>query len=401
MPPERDEVRAGQGEPCSEQRATNVHACAACLARSALLGMLSVRIEYAARDPSRLLDLLQLPDEQLIDAIGGRRRQDLSDRREALLAGQLSSSSDSSLCRHAPMYRRIFGDRLAVAGALHVVGDLRHLRRIDGEPVVAIVGTTKASDYGMEMAASLARGLAICDVRVLSSFTAGIGAAAHLGVLEADAAALAVMPGGIDRPPACLARLLRRLTANGAAISELPRDFRPRRWSARACERVLAALADLVVVIEADVHELGMLTASLAASRGVAVAAMPGRITSPAARGPHALLRGGARLLTSVQDALDLLHRMSVPRPTDPRLQLTPQAMSLLQRIGAGQDTLQSICLGPHREAMLTALGELRCKGLLARGDGGRYLPKVSLDMGLQRSIPQQPGEKQSTANAA
>jgi DNA processing protein len=370
--------------------------------------MLSARIEHATRDPSRLLDLLQLTDEELIAAIGGRRKQELIDRRLTLLAEQRQSASAATLCSHSPLHQRVFGDRLALRGALHILGDPRRLRRLRDDPVVAILGTTRASDYGMEMAAWLARRLSRCGVTVISSFTAGIGAAVHLGVLEAGAAPLAVMPCGVDAQPARLARLHRRLVAGGAAISELPEGFRSRRWSGRACERILAALANLVVVIEADIEETGMLAASLAAGNGIAVAAMPGRITSPAARGPHALLRKGATLLASVEDALGLLHRVCVADGItvrkDDRIGLTRQAVSLLEDIGAKEDTLQSICDGPQREQRLIALSELRCKGLLSRGDGGRYLPRVSLDIGrsdaasAQRGDAQaQPGEKQGT----
>src|SRR5205807_5807381 len=113
--------------------------------------------------------------------------------------------------------------------ALHLHGGLRRLRRILCAPIVAIVGATQASDYGMEMAAALARGLASSGVGVASGFAPGISAAVHLGVLEAGAAPLAVMAGGIDVcKPACLRRLHRRIRDCGSAISELPAGFRPR-----------------------------------------------------------------------------------------------------------------------------------------------------------------------------
>lgn len=391
--PSSDRPTAGQEGPGGGQLPAGTFACAACLARSKLLGVLSVHIERASREPSRLLDLLALPDRELIAAIGGRRRQELADRHRALLAETQESTSARSaetrsartcaVCVHSPSHRQLFGDRLPLTGALQIFGALEHLERAQAGQVVAIVGTSKASDYGMEMAAGLARGLAASGVSVISSFTAGVGAAAHLGVLEAGAPPLAAMPGGAELPqPVGLTGLLRRVAANGAAISELPPGFPQRRWSERACERIVAALADLVVVIEADLGETGMLAASLAADSGVPVAAMPGRITSPASRGPHALLRDGAKLLLRVEDALELLHHTGLARPKNHRLGLTPEAISLLERVGVGEDTLQGICLGPTRQETLAALGELRCRGLLARGDGGRYLPRVSLDLG-------------------
>ncbi len=436
----------------SPERQDERHACSDCLARSSLIALLSARIEHAASDPSRLLDLLCLDEQQLIAAIGGRKRKELQQRHEAnraaferaqkaapILPGVAAPSAHSpgavapafeetTFCRHDPLHRRLFG-RLRFSersgaeealgsrrhapllpAALHLQGGFDRLQRLLETPLVAILGAARASDYGMEMAAALARGLAASGVGVASRFAGGVCAAAHLGVLEAGARPLVVMAGGIDvRKPASLGRLHRRIVDDGVAISELPRGFAPRRWSERASERILAALASLVIVVEADTDDIGMIAADLARTRGARVAALPGRVTSPRARGPHALMREGAALVACPQDALDLLYgvgetdaaggagmsetagetgrastgnatRGTDGTATDLGSRLTRQQLALLERIGAGEDTLAHISQGPEREASMLALGELRRKGLLAHGDGGRYLPRVSLD---------------------
>lgn len=376
MSPERPR-NDGHGRPADEPRA-----CVECLARSALLQMLSARIEHAGSTPSRLLELLRLQDEQLICAIGGRKRQELKERHMALLAEPQPPIAVPTLCHHGRLHTRLFADRLDQPAALYVDGDLQRLRQALDAPIVAIVGSSQASDYGMEMAAALSRSLATSGVSVVAGFAPGIPAACHLGVLEAGAAPLAVMPGGVDVcVPIRLRGLHTRVIAGGTAISELPRGFRPRRWSARYCERMLAALARLVILVEGERDGAGMLAARLAGAHGARIGAVPGRITSPGSRGPHSLLReGAAALIASAKDALDLLYGVDAPALKDRCENLSPQQRAVLERVGSGEDTLAELCMNGEDEDTLVALSELRCNRLLARGDGGRYLPRVSLD---------------------
>lgn len=376
MPPER---QRGDGH---RRAAKEPRACAECLAYSALLEMLSARIEHAGSSPSRLLELLRLQDEQLILAIGGRKREELQERRVALLAEPQPSIAVQTLCRHRPLHRRLFGDRLDRPAALYVGGDLQRLARAFDAPIVAIVGSSQASDYGMEMTAALSRSLAASGVGVAAGFAPGIPSACHLGVLEAGGVPLVVMPGGVDVcVPIRLRGLHKRVTASGAAISELPPGFRPRRWSARYSERLLAALARLVIFVEGERDGAGMLAVRLAGAHGARIGAVPGRITSPGSRGPHSLLReGAAAVIASAKDALDLLYGIDAPALVDRGENLSPQQRAVLERVGSGEDTLAELCMNGDDEGTLLALSELRCNGLLSRGDGGRYLPRVSLD---------------------
>src|SRR6185312_11165401 len=118
-----------------------------------------------------------------------------------------------------------------------------------------------------------------------------------------------------------------------------------------------------------------------AAVLGRPVAAVPGRITSRGARGPHALLAEGARLVTCAGDVLDLIgdaERVGGPSAvrTSRRLAgLDPVLRDVLERVGAGEDTPGRLLGGPaDADELLRALGELELMGLLVRGDGGRYV---------------------------
>jgi len=371
-----------------------IRACADCLRRSWLLAMLSARLSYHARDPGRLLALLALADEELIQAIGGRRRRELRERHARFESADLRWSADvEAICRHHPGYPR----GLAVAGdraprMLYVTGAARRLVELGAQPTVAIAGTRRATDYGMEMARSLARGLAASGVTVAGALADGISVAALQGALEADGRTLAVLDGGLD--VACRARhraLCHRLLKTDCVVTELPCGCGPRNWCQTASERSVVGLAQLTIVVEADVDPGDLLGARVAKALGRTVAAVPGRVTSPVSRGTHALLMRGAPLVRGPGDVLELMYRGDVTRSvTDmprrrrpgPALvsELEPRLRETLEQVGAGRDTPTKLTAG-HTDAgeTLLALGELELMGLLTRGDGGRYVPRESL----------------------
>jgi DNA processing protein len=353
--------------------------CGACLARSELLALLSARIEHAAIDSERLLALLCLQDEQLIEAVGGRRREEFHRRREEMPTKAVPAGV-IALCRHHPLYQRLFRNPhgpIPAPSLLHASGKLDQLSQALQRPIVALVGAAPASDYGLEMACALARSLTRSGLGVISLFGDGVPAAAHLGVLEAAGTPLSLTASGLDIcKPQRLRALRSSLLGSGIMLSELPCGFRGRRWSERAGERIIALIASLVIVIESDLGA-GMLAAELASTRGIPVGALPGRVTSPHSRGPHRLLKQGATLIASAQDALDLLYGVGNLCAEQPLAHLSSPSLELLERIGSGAKAPQ--CPLAAR-ASLTMLSELRSAGLLARGDDGRYLPRVSLD---------------------
>jgi DNA processing protein len=360
--------------------------CANCLRRSWLLASLSGALDYWARDRDRLLELLALEDERLLLAVAGRRRAELRARYERFEAEELRRGRTAeAVCRHDPLYpRALSGD--AAAHMLNVAGDARRLHALVGEPVVAIVGSTKASDYGMEMARSFGRGLAAAGVTVTSGLADGIAVAAHAGALEANGRTVAVMGGGLD--VSCPARrrpLFDRIRRSGCAVSELPYDCAGRRWGPIAGERIVAGLATLTIVVEAEETSRDLAAARLANALGRSVAALPGRVNSPLSRGTHALLMGGAHLLRETQDALELLYalgasRAAVETASASHARLEPRLRATLERVGAGRDTPDRLTGdGTDVDAVLLALSELELMGLLARGDGGRYVPRSPL----------------------
>jgi DNA processing protein len=367
--------------------------CPACARRTWLLGKLGVRLDFKARDLARFWSVLELADLELIEAIGGRRRADLRAAYAAWEPEPARGSTQSKdeehaerICRHNPAYPGSLREDPLAPHALSVRGGTKRLANMLDERVVAIVGTRRASDYGMETARELARGLAACGLVVASGFAEGIPIAGHAGALEAHGATLTVMAGGVERcSPAGCAPLYRRMLESGCSISESHCAQRARNWWQPARARILALLAELVIVVEAGEQPWEQACAQVAWSRGRHVAAVPGRVSSSASRGTNALLMNGARLVRGPQDALDVLYgvgmREAGKSASPPALE--PHLARVLERVGRGEDTMAKlIARDAESDEIALALVELELRGMLLRGDGGRYLPSARAHTG-------------------
>ncbi len=360
-------------------------ACERCLRRSWLLAELSGPLEYCSRDRGRLIELLALPDEQLLAAIGGRRRHALAERYERFDPQDVGRMDGvEAVCRHDPRYPQTLIGAQAPQ-MLNVAGGADRLAHICAAPVVALLGSSRASDYGMEMARSLGRGLAVSGVTVTSSLADGIAVAAHAGALEAGGRPLAVMGGGLAVScPARRRSLFERIAKSGCLLAELPCGCPGRLWGARAGERIVAGVAGLTVVVEAEEGPRDLAGAQLARELGRPVAALPGRVTSHLSRGSHALLMAGAKLVRGPEDVLELLYGNGAPAASGPvrfaGAQLSPRLRAVLERVGTGSDRPEKLAgAGPDSEAVLMALSELELLGFITRGDGGRYVLRQAL----------------------
>src|SRR5947207_3064803 len=203
---------------------------------------------------------------------------------------------------------------------LFSVGDLSAL---DG-PRVAIIGSRRCTRYGRDVAFDLGRDLARAGVRVVSGLALGIDGAAHLGVLAAGGGAappVAVVGSGLDVVyPRAHARLWSQVAEAGVVLSEAPLGARPEAWRFPARNRILAALADVVVVVESRAKGGSFHTVQAADLRGVPVMAVPGPVRSPVSCYTNELLVTGsppARDIDDVLVALDLIGRGPKRRRAD------------------------------------------------------------------------------------
>ena len=248
--------------------------------------------------------------------------------------------------------------------ALFALGEPAVLER----PRVAVVGTRRCSYAGREVARSLGRDLSDAGVCVVSGLALGIDGAAHTGSLEGRTPPAAVVATGLDVVyPRRHAALWREVGARGVVLSEYPLGVWPERWRFPARNRIIAGLADVVVVVES--HERGgsMHTVESALERDRLVMAVPGSVRSSASAGTNALLAAGS---PPARDAADVLVALGLDRDAwdrAPSATTTPggDAGVVLDAVGWEPSTLEQIA-----DRVGAALGPVavHLTGLLAEG---------------------------------
>lgn len=207
------------------------------------------------------------------------------------------------LTRDDPRYPPLLAQVPAAPCVLFVRGDPAVLR----DPQIAIVGSRNPTPVGRETTREFARHLAGCGLTVTSGLAIGIDGAAHEGALEAGRT-VAVLGTGPDRVyPAAHRELARRIAAQGALVSELPPGSGVRGANFPRRNRIISALSLGTLVTEAALQSGSLITARYASAQGREVFAIPGSIHNPLARGCHALIRQGAKLVETAQDVLEEL----------------------------------------------------------------------------------------------
>jgi DNA processing protein len=176
-------------------------------------------------------------------------------------------------------------------------------------PRAAIVGSRRPTPYGEAVAEELALELARAGVVIISGLALGIDAAAHRGALNAGGVTVAVMGTGVDVVyPASHSPLAEAILAGGGAlVSQFPDGTAPRRHNFPARNYTMAALSDVVVVVEAAEGSGALITAEAALDLHKEVMAVPGSVFSPQSIGTHGLIRDGAGLVQNARDVLAVL----------------------------------------------------------------------------------------------
>lgn len=260
---------------------------------------------------------------------------------------------------------------------LYYAGRLNCLK----EPMVALVGTRRASQYGIDMASALANGLCKAGVTVVSGLARGIDAAAHEAALQAGGHTVGILGSGINVPyPPEHTQLLRRIAGGiGLIISEYPLDAGPQAFHFPHRNRIISGLSQGVVFVEGKIKSGGMHTVHAALMQGREVFAVPGYVGTVGSEGPHAILREGARIVTSAEDLLDDLglskpiHKEKLKKVRLNQLQREMVALLKRERL-TPQELSEKL---PHDvNELITELGTLEILGVVAREAGNRfYLP--------------------------
>jgi DNA processing protein len=274
-----------------------------------------------------------------------------------------------------PSYPLDLADDPDPPAVLFHLGDLVAL---DG-PLVAVVGTRDCTRYGRDLAFELGRDLTAAGVGVVSGLALGIDGAAHAGALDADAPGaarpVAVVGSGLDVVyPARNRHVWEAVRATGVLLGEHPLGARPRPWHFPARNRVIAAVADVVVVVESHRGGGAMHTVDEALARDRPVMAVPGSVRSRASGGTnHALFDGVAEVCRDAGDVLGRLgltggrHRACQDRPP-PGAGDDP----VLDALGWQPATLEQVLVrtGLPIAAAALALERLEATGWVARRGG-------------------------------
>jgi DNA processing protein len=245
---------------------------------------------------------------------------------------------------------------------------------------VAIVGSRNPTPQGLLNARAFARALAEAGVTVVSGLALGIDGAAHQGALDgaaADAlATIAVVGTGLDRVyPRRHLELAHRIAQRGMLLSEYPLGTPPLPPNFPRRNRLIAALGQGTLVVEAALESGSLITARLAAEQGREVFAIPGSIHAPQSRGCHALLRQGAKLVESAQDVLEDLRFVLPSAPAAAPPQEAEGEDPLLHALGFDPVGLDALIArtGIPAPLLQAQLLELELAGRVARLPGGLF----------------------------
>jgi len=250
---------------------------------------------------------------------------------------------------------------------------MRGRRELLARPGLAVVGSRNATPQGISNAEQFARAFSAAGLTIVSGLALGIDAAAHRGGLDAAGSTIAVLGTGADivYPPRNRA-LGERIARDGLIVSEFPLGTPPQGANFPRRNRVISGLARGCLVVEAALASGSLITARLAAEQGREVFAIPGSIHSPHAKGCHALIKQGAKL---VESAEDLLQELGVntfaarPATTD------PVVTGLLAHLGYDPCDIDTLCArsGLTAAAVSAMLLQLELDGRVGSLPGGLY----------------------------
>ncbi|MDZ7675976.1 MAG: DNA-processing protein DprA [Acidimicrobiales bacterium] len=291
------------------------------LAMAGLLGLpgmgprrLQVLLDAFGDPPSTLVAVQRGRAGQVAVPVAAKHRDDVLQGWQAAAAGL---TIDEIRDRHRragveilhpehPRWPLQFVDDPEPPPLLFVAGDAALL----ATPSVAIVGTRRCTAAGVATARDLGRDLADAGIGVVSGLALGIDGAAHEGSLAGDGPTIGVVATGLDVVyPRRHRDLWAEVRSRGVLASEAPLGTAGEKWRFPARNRLIAALAELVVVVESPEQGGSMHTVESAAARGVEVLAVPGPVRSPVSAGPNQLIAEGCGLVRDVDDVLVALGR--------------------------------------------------------------------------------------------
>jgi DNA processing protein len=354
-------------------------ACPECLTRARLLEALAPRIDCLASKPKRpVRQLLNLSNADLMVAAGVPE----GDRPALVHAARTAAARDAArpadgggaVCIHDDAYPERLRELPDVPRALFHTGPLDRLERLVAEKPVALVGSRHPSAQAEQNAYQLGRRLSAAGVTVVSGLAFGIDAACHRGALTAEGGVIAVLASGADRAsPVRNRALYSDVRTAGTVVSEMPWGAAPFRWMFPARNRIMAALGEMTVVVEATEKSGSLITATFALELGRSVGAMPGPAGARLTEGNNLLIRDGCIPVRGAIDVLDALYDVGTTPQVEAgagrrRIAGDPVLGKLLDAVEVGE-TLEQMARrsGLRARELRAALARLERTGLIRR----------------------------------
>lgn len=326
----------------------------AVLAGLPLMGPRRLRVLLSHLEPGAALDgLARRRSRRLPAHLAQLYTPELLDRWASVLDQEGQVEAALGTCRRLGIHAAAFGDPEYPAvlladplppAVLFWRGDLDLLTRRR----VAVIGTRHPTRSGLATAGVLAQQLAEAGVAVVSGLARGIDGAAHRGALSAKGPVIAVVGNGPDRPyPQAHRNLWEQVCAEGVLVSEWPPGTGPEAFRFPMRNRILAALSEVVVVVESRESGGSLSTVREAAQRGITVMAVPGSVHARASAGTNQLLCDGAPPVTQCDDVLVALGLHSARRSDtshDPRPAVDARGARVMEVCRQRPSTLDDLC---------------------------------------------------------
>ena len=249
------------------------------------------------------------------------------------------------------------------------------------ELAVAVVGARKPTPYGLVMAEKLAKDLAAVGITVVSGLARGVDTSAHKGALVSGGRTIAVLGCGLDIVyPRENKKLMEQVGESGAVISEFPPGSPPEAWHFPARNRIISGLSLGTVVVEAGERSGALITANFALEQGRDVMAVPGYVTNPLSRGPHRLIKQGARLVEGAGDIVDELGLEKLfPLPDkdeQPAMKISKEEEMIYRMLSLEPVSMESIInqSGLTAQKVMAAMMYLELKGLTKQLPGKLFI---------------------------
>ncbi|PYQ48638.1 MAG: DNA-protecting protein DprA [Acidobacteria bacterium] len=317
--------------------------------------------------PPKLLQGLLSIDSDQADIVKNPLRKDDLRRQVDALRGQAVAIVDAE-------YPALLREIVDPPFALFYRGDLSLLQR----PMVAMVGSRRASAYGLNAAAHLARQLVSAGVAIVSGLARGIDAASHQAALEAGGKTIAVLGTGIDLVyPRSHSRLAHAIAEQGLVLTEFPPATPPLAANFPIRNRVISGITLGTVIVEATSRSGSLITARTAAEQGREVFAVPGSIFAAGSEGTHRLIQYGAKLVHDANDILDELPGgLRLPETTAPAVPESPlrEVLDAFSREEAMHIDALASKLGCSVANVSNAVLQLELDGWLKALPGARYV---------------------------